>query len=629
VSARHDNDRYQSFTRRAALLFGGQLALFSGLAARMYYLQVIEADRYRMLAEDNRINFKLLAPRRGRIVDRFGRPMAINQQNYRVLLTPENTKSVEKTLDVLADIIPINDKERQKILRDIKRRRRFLPMIVRENLDWEKVARIEVNAPSLPGISIDVGETRFYPDGTLTAPVLGYISGVAEAEQTGDPLLELPGFRIGKAGIEKTLDVPLRGRGGTSQVEVNAYGREIRELERVEGQPGAEARLTIDLELQKFVADRMGDDSASCVVLDVHSGELLAMASTPSFDPNAFNRGLTAEEWRELSVNPRTPLNNKAIAGLYAPGSTFKMTVALAALERGIITPATRIGCPGKVQLGDATFHCWKKGGHGWLDLHGGLVNSCDCYFYEVARRIGIDRISEMAERLGLGVPSEIELPGEKKGLMPTRAWKRAAKGSAWTLGETLISGIGQGYMTVTPLQLAVMCARIANGGRAVKPRLTHMVVPHDGEAALPEPPREFEDLGISPFSLEVVQKGMIGVTNAPGGTAFKARIKEQAFAMAGKTGSVQVRRISKHERETRVLKNEERPWHERDHALFVGYAPVNDPRYACAVVVEHGGGGSTAAAPIARDVLLEVQKRDPSRNRTVDLAKARPGGAG
>jgi penicillin-binding protein 2 len=629
MSARHDNDRYQAFTRRAALLFGGQLALFSGLAARMYYLQVVEADRYRMLAEDNRINFKLLAPRRGRIVDRFGRPLAINQQNYRVLLTPENTKSVEKTLDVLAEIIPINDKERQKILRDIKRRRRFLPMIVRENLDWDKVARIEVNAPSLPGISIDVGETRFYPDGSLTAPVLGYISGVAEAEQTGDPLLELPGFRIGKAGIEKTLDVPLRGRGGTSQVEVNAYGREIRELERVEGQPGAEARLTIDLELQKFVAERLGEESASCVVLDVHSGELLAMASTPSFDPNAFNRGLTAEEWRELSVNPRTPLNNKAIAGLYAPGSTFKMTVALAALERGIITPATRIGCPGKVSLGDATFHCWKKGGHGWLDLHGGLVNSCDCYFYEVARRIGVDRIAEMAERLGLGVLSEIELPGEKKGLMPTRAWKRAAKGSAWTLGETLISGIGQGYMMVTPLQLAVMCARIANGGRAVKPRLTHMVVPHDGESALPEPPRAVEDLGISPYSIDVVQKGMIGVMNSPGGTAFKARIKEPAFAMAGKTGSVQVRRISKHERETRVLKNEERPWHERDHALFVGYAPVSEPRYACAVVVEHGGGGSTAAAPIARDVLLEVQKRDPSRSRTVDLAKPGPERAG
>lgn len=622
-----DTDQYYSFTRRSALLFGGQIVLLSGLAARMYYLQVIEADRYRMLAEDNRINFKLLAPRRGRIVDRFGRPMAINQQNYRVLLTPENTKDVERTLDTLADIIPINDKERQKILRDIKRRRRFLPMIVRENLEWEKVARIEVNAPSLPGISIDVGESRYYPDGTLTAPVLGYVSGVAEAEQTGDPLLELPGFRIGKSGIEKTLDVALRGRGGTSQVEVNAFGREIRELQRVEGQPGAEARLTIDLELQKFVAERMGEDSSSAVVIDIHSGDILAMASTPSFDPNSFNRGLTADEWRMLSTNPRTPLNNKAIAGMYAPGSTFKMVVALAALKRGLITPATRISCGGKVSLGDATFHCWKsKGGHGSLDLMGGIMNSCDLYFYEVARRVGIDRISQMAERLGLGTLLDIELPGEKKGLMPTRAWKKSNKGSAWTQGETMISGIGQGYMLVTPLQLAVMTARLSNGGRAVKPRLTSAVVAFDG-TELPAPPQpEFEDLGISPGHLDVVLKGMAGVTNSPGGTAFKARIKDPAFAMAGKTGSVQVRRISKLERETRVLKNEELPWHERDHALFVGFAPVHEPRYACAVVVEHGGGGSTAAAPIARDILLEVQRRDPSPSSALNVVRGPEG---
>ena len=624
-----DTDRYYSFTRRSALLFGGQIVLLSGLAARMYYLQVIEADRYRMLAEDNRINFKLLAPRRGRIVDRFGRPMAINQQNYRVLLTPENTKDVEKTLDTLAGIIPINDKERQKILRDIKRRRRFLPMIVRENLEWEKVARIEVNAPSLPGISIDVGESRYYPDGILTAPVLGYVSGVAETEKTGGPLLELPGFRIGKSGIEKTLDVQLRGRGGTSQVEVNAFGREIRELQRVEGQPGAEARLTIDLELQKFVAERMGEDSSSAVVIDIHSGDILAMASTPSFDPNAFNRGLTADEWRTLTVNPRTPLNNKAIAGMYSPGSTFKMVVALAALERGLITPATRISCGGKVSLGDATFHCWKsKGGHGSLDLLGGIMNSCDLYFYEVARRVGIDRISQMAERLGLGMILDIELPGEKKGLMPTRAWKKSHKGAAWTQGETMISGIGQGYMLVTPLQLAVMTARLSNGGRAVKPRLTSAVVAFDG-TELPAPPQpEFEDLGISPSHLEVVLKGMAGVTNSPGGTAFKARIKDPAFAMAGKTGSVQVRRISKLERETRVLKNEELPWHERDHALFVGFAPVHEPRYACAVVVEHGGGGSTAAAPIARDILIEVQRRDQSPSTELNVAR-RPEGEG
>ncbi len=617
---RRDSDIYSSFSRRAALLFGSQLLLVSGLAARMYYLQVIEADRYRTLADDNRINFKLLAPSRGRIFDRYGQQLAVNRQNYRVLLTPEAAKDVEAVLDTLGEIIPINDKERQRILREIKRRRRFLPMIVRENLEWEKIARIEVNAPVLPGISVDVGESRYYPDGEITSPVLGYISGVSEAELTGDPLLEMPGFKIGKAGIEKTHDLELRGKAGTSQVEVNAFGREIRELQRVEGTPGAEAHLSLDLDMQRFAAQRMGEESASAVLMDVRNGEVLAMASTPSFDSNAFTRGLSADEWRELSTDPRTPLNNKAIAGLYSPGSTFKMTVALAGLERGIITPQTRIPCGGQVQLGDATFHCWKRRGHGVLDLVQGIYNSCDLYFYEVARRVGIDRIAEMGERLGFGKLTEIELSGEKKGLMPTRAWKRAVKGAVWTQGETMISGIGQGYILVTPMQLAVMCARVATG-RLVKPRLTRALAPFNADVIPPLPDPEFEDLGLAPSNLEVVQRGMIDVSNLPGATAFHSRIPDPTMAMAGKTGSVQVRRISKAERETRVLKNEELPWRERDHALFVGFAPIDNPRYACAVVVEHGGGGAAVAAPIARDILWEVQKRDRARANTASAS--------
>jgi penicillin-binding protein 2 len=621
---RRDSDIYSSFSRRAALLFGSQLLLVSGLAARMYYLQVIEADRYRTLADDNRINFKLLAPQRGRIFDRHGQPLAVNRQNYRVLLTPEVAKDVDGVLDTLAEIIPITDKEKQRILREIKRRRRFLPMIVRENLEWEKIARIEVNAPALPGISVDVGESRYYPDGEITSPVLGYISGVSESELTGDPLLEMPGFKIGKAGIEKTLDLKLRGKGGTSEVEVNAYGREIRELQRVEGTPGADVRLTIDLDLQRFATSRLGEESASAVVLDVRTGEVLAMASTPSYDSNAFTRGLSADEWHELSTDPRTPLNDKAIAGLYSPGSTFKMTVALAGLERGIITPQTRILCGGQVRLGDATFHCWKRGGHGVLDLVQGIYNSCDLYFYEVARRVGIDRIAEMAERMGFGNVTGIELPGEKKGLVPTRAWKRATRGVAWTQGETMISGIGQGYILVTPMQLAVMCARVATG-RLVTPRLTQTVVPFNSDALPPPPEPEFEDIGFVPSNLEVVQRGMIDVSNLRGGTAYHARIPDPTMALAGKTGSVQVRRISKAERETRVLKNEELPWRERDHALFVGFAPIDNPRYACSVVVEHGGGGAAVAAPIARDILWEVQKRERARAKTTADATVNP----
>jgi len=609
-----DNDRYRTFSRRAVILFGGKFVFMSGLVGRMYYLQVVEGDRYKTLADDNRISLKLLAPPRGQIVDRFGRPMAVNQQNYRILMIPENVPDVDQTLTALSTIVPISDGEKNRILREIKRRRRFLPIIIRENLSWPQVARIEANSLELSGLVIDVGESRFYPDGDAVAPVIGYVAGVAEKEFTGDPLLELPGFRIGKAGMEKVHDLALRGKGGTSQVEVNAVGREIRELERAEGQPGSEAWLTIDRELQNFVSRRLGEESASAVVMDVHTGEVLSLASTPSFDPNAFNRGLSRAEWNKLITNPRTPLNNKAIAGQYAPGSTFKMIVALAALEKGVISPHTRVFCSGHMEFGNATFHCWKKEGHGSMDLVSAIAQSCDVYFYEIARKTGIDRIASMARRLGMGQVLNVGLPGEKKGLIPTRAWKKQAKGTSWQQGETVLAGIGQGFILTTPLQLAVMVSRLVNGGRAVVPSLTRQVVSHAGGDPESLVPAGFSDIGVHPTHLDIMARAMSAVTNTPLGTAYKARIADRDYAMGGKTGTVQVRRITKAERETGVLKNEELPWHERDHAVFVGYAPVSAPRYAVSVIVEHGGSGSSGAAPIARDILREVQRRDPSR---------------
>ncbi len=614
-----DGDRYKSFSRRAVVLIGGKVALLGGLIGRMYYLQVVEADKYRTLSDENRISLKLLAPPRGRIVDRFGRPMAVNQQNYRVMLIPENTDDTGQTLTLLSRVIDISGHERQKVLREVKRRRRFSPVIIRENLKWQDVARIEVNAPELPGIVIDVGESRFYPDGPLTVPVLGYVASVSEKDLTGDPVLELPGFRIGKAGMEKVLDLELRGKSGTSQVEVNAFGREIRELRRLEGSRGAETWLTIDMELQKFVANRLGDEAAAAVVLDVHTGEVLSLNSTPSFDPNAFNRGLTQVEWKSLISDPRAPLNNKTIAGQYSPGSTFKMVVALAALERGVVTPKTRFFCTGKMDLGDATFHCWNKKGHGSVNLMQAITQSCDIYFYEIAKRTGIDRISAMARRLGLGDRLGIELAGEQRGLMPTRAWKKKAKGVSWQQGETLLAGIGQGFLLTTPLQLATMTARLVNGGRAVLPHLTNSIVPYNASQPGSKSAPQFKDIGLHPPHLNLMRKAMAAVTNSPYGTAFRARIQENGFEMGGKTGTVQVRRISKAERELGVKKNKELEWHERDHALFVGYAPVHAPRYAVSVVVEHGGGGSSTAAPIARDILLEVQRRDPSRGKSTE----------
>ena len=617
-----DVERHKLFNRRSVMLLSGQAVLFSALVGRMYYLQVLESERYKTLAEANRINLRLLPPPRGRIVDRFGIPIASNQENYRVLLIPEDTRDVAATLDSLGEIITLGSGERRRILRDVRRNRSFVPVTLRENLEWPEVARIEVNAPDLPGVMIDVGQSRNYPYGTDLAHVLGYVAAVSPKDLTGDPLLELPGFRIGKAGVERVHDIALRGSGGSSQVEVNAYGRVIRELERKEGQPGAEVQLSIDMELQRFTRERLGDESASVVVLDVHNGDVLAMVSSPSFDPNGFNRGLSSKEWQSLVTNPRTPLVNKAISGRYAPGSTFKMCVLLAALEKGVITPGSQVFCPGFTELGDARFHCWKRHGHGLLNAEEAVAQSCDVYFYEIAKRTGIERIAAMGKRFGLGAKLEVDLPGEKAGLIPTPKWKRGALDAPWHKGETLIVGIGQGYLLVTPLQLAVMTARIASGGFAVVPRLTRSVS-QDG-VRIEQPQNTFESLNLPPRHMEIIRNAMVNVVNSPRGTAYKSRITELGQEMAGKTGTVQVRRISKAERETGVRKNKDLPWKERDHALFVGYAPIENPRYAISVVVEHGGGGSKAAAPIARDILVEAQRRD-SAGDVIRTAQPRP----
>jgi len=616
-----DSGRYKLFSRRVAILGGGKLALLGLLAGRMYQLQVVESDRYTTLAEENRINLRLLPPPRGRILDRYGRPLAINQENYRVSLVAEQVQDVDAILDALSRIISLGDHERQRILRKVRRRRGFVPVTVRENLQWEDVSRIEVNAPDLPGLSIEVGQSRQYPFAHDFSHVLGYVAAVSEKEVTGDPLLELPGFKIGKNGVERVFDRNLRGKAGNSQVEVNAVGRVIRELSRQEGQPGDDLRLTIDRDLQKLAADRLKKEkSAAAVVMDIHNGDVLVLSSVPGFDPNEFVTGLSSRSWRRLVNDPHTPLINKAISGLYAPGSTFKMVVALAALEANIVRPDNRIFCRGFTQLGNARFHCWKKHGHGWQDIYDAHKNSCDVYFYDIAKRIGVDRIAAMARKLGLGEKTGVDLPSEKGGVIPTRAWKKALIGTPWQQGETLISGIGQGFILTTPLQLAVMTARLANGGEAVTPRL---VRPEriDGKDDTPK----FKKLAISRASLDVIRDGMNQVTNEHGGTAYRARISEKGMEMSGKTGTAQVWRISKAEREMRVLKNHERPWRKRDHALFVGYAPSDDPRYAVAVVVEHGGGGSKVAAPIARDLLLATQKRDPSNRETPPDAPRKP----
>ena len=603
----------KTFTRRVALLAGGQALLFSALVGRMYYLQVLQTDRFRLLAEENRVNLHLLPPLRGKIVDRFGMPLAINNPNYRVVIVPEQTASMRETLATLGRILPLTPDEIERLVRERTKRRAFLPITVKANLDWDLVSRIEVNLPDLPGTSIEVDQSRSYPYGGTTSHVLGYVGTPAENEVGDDPLLQLPGFRIGKSGLEKIYDTKLRGTAGTSEVEVNALGRVIRELDRRDGQPGVELVSTLDIGLQEFVQQRLASQrSAASVVIDVCTGDVLAMGSMPSFDPSAFNRGLSAADWQMLSTDPGHPLTNKTLAGQYPPGSTFKTMTALAALEAGV-DPSYSVFCPGSLDVGNITFHCWWKGGHGTLDMRGGLKHSCDVYFYDLARKIGIDTLAGMARRFGLGQPTGVDLPGEKAGLIPDTAWKKATLKDSWHPGETVIAGIGQGFIQTTPLQLAVMTARIANGGYALKPRLVRPA--KLTEASGPDPAKVmFPSMGLKPEHLKVVWDGMRMVVNDTDGTAYGARISQPGMEMAGKTGSAQVRRITMAERLMGVRKNDDLPWAMRDHALFIAFAPVQQPRYAVAVVVEHGSAGAKVAGPIAHDILVECQLRDPSR---------------
>jgi penicillin-binding protein 2 len=610
-----DNRRLKLLTRRAALVAGGQTLLLAALAGRLYYLQIVQADKYATLADENRINLRLLAPPRGRIVDRFGVPLATNRQNYRVSLIADQVADVDATLDAVAALIPLSESDRRRVIREIKRKHSFVPVAIRENLSWDEMAHIEVNAPELAGVSIEQGLTRDYPLGDMASHVIGYVAAVAEKDLTGDPLLELPDFRIGKSGAEKQHDLELRGNAGTSQVEVNAFGRVVREISRDEGSPGQEIALSLDAEIQQFAAQRcIAEGSVACVAMDAPTGEVLAMVSTPGYDPAAFSAGLTSAMWNELLRDQLNPLSNKALSGTYAPGSTFKPMVALAALESGI-SPETRVTCPGHFQLGDSVWHCWRKQGHGTLDMRGGIKNSCDVYFYEMARRLGIDRFAAMAKRFGLGATLGIDIPGEKGGLIPTRDWKLATFGIPWQPGENISCGIGQSYVTTTPLQLATMVSRLVTGKRIV-PRLTREAGIMKPDQRLVEP--AFEPMGVPQKDISVVLDGMYAVVNEPGGTAYAARIKEPTMAMGGKSGTAQVRHITAAEHERGVPKAKQVPWLERDHALFVSFAPVGAPRYVCAVVVEHGGesagGGSAVAAPICADILVELQKRDPAR---------------
>jgi len=616
-----DKSRYATFTRRTIGLGGGMTLVFAVLSGRLYQLQIRDGEQYMAEAEDNRVSERLIAPPRGRILDRFGTELANNRRNYRVLLVAEQASDgVDAALDTLSKVIQISDAQKKRIAQTIAENKKFMPVPVAENLSWEEFSRINLHLPYLPGVQPDVGETRDYPYSNEMVHILGYVAAVSPEDINGDedPLLTQPGFRIGKRGIEKAFDRDVRGEAGASRVEVNAYGRVIRELGHQAGVPGKDVWLTIDAEVQKYAAQRLGNESAACVVTDVTTGDIIAMASTPGYDPNEFNVGITPDQWKALTDDDHKPLLDKTMSGTYPPGSTFKTVVATAAVEAGVATPDYRVNCGGSITLGNHTFHCWiwaaDHRGHGSLDLEGGLKNSCDVFFYETARRLGIDKIQEVALKLGLGAPTGIELPGEKSGLIPSRDWKMKRYKSAWQQGDTLSAGIGQGYVTATPLQLALQASRIASGLN-VSPRLVHMVGNEVRHRPMPAP------LDLSADGLARVRDGMNRVTNEPGGTAYAFRISEPGFEMAGKTGTAQVRAYTE-EQHGAITKNADLEWKLRDHGLFISFAPVVQPKYACACIVEHGSDGHPQVLA-ARDILLFTQKRDPLKMPTAYPLKA------
>ena len=593
-------NRAQSIRRRALLVGGVQIGLMGLLAGRLVQLQVFEGERYWRRAEDNRTSERLLAPERGEILDRRGRPLARNRETYRLLLVPEKAGPIDAALDAVARVSMLDATARERVLRAVSKQPGFEPVVVLDDLSWEEMARLSLTIAERDGIFTRATQRRIYPLGSAAAHTVGYVGRVSQkdlARSEVPSLLRMPDFRIGKTGVERTQDETLRGTAGARLVEITSTGRQRRELGRQEGLSGETLKLTLDAGLQMFAAGLFKEQTGAAVLMDVENGGLLASVSSPSFDPGTFHDGIAdRRDWMAIANHPLHPLSNRAVSGQYAPGSTFKVAVALAALESRAVSADQRFFCNGVHELGTGRFHCWRRGGHGHVDLFKALQQSCDIYFYEIAQRTGIDRIAAMARKLGLGAPTGVELPGERGGLIPTKAWKQEARNESWHVGETLIAGIGQGYVLATPIQLATMTARLANGADAVLPRLI------GGETA----PRE---LGIDSRYLRVVRRGLAAVTGSRRGTAWKARIEEAGFEMAGKTGTSQVRRISRLERRLGVRKNEDLPREQRDHALFVGYAPSDKPRYAAAVVVEHGGSGSKAAAPIARDLLLAAQK--------------------
>ena len=615
----NDPEKKEVVTRRAALFGGAFSLLLAGVGGRLFQLQVVDYEKYQRLAQENQFNTRIIAPLRGEIVDRFGATLASNRQNFRLLLMPDEAGDVEEALRRIRRIVEVSDEKHAKLLREIRRTQGYAPVEIVNNLEWSDFSRINYQLPHLPGAHPEVSETRNYPLGNATAFVIGYVGAVTDRD-LGAPenenqqlLLRQPGYKVGRDGLERTYEKELRGVAGAMDVKVNAHGRVIEEIDDSIRPPvqGQTLGLTIDADLQLAAMKALEGESASAVVIDIETGDILVLASTPAFDPNIFTKGIPSDLWRELNESPYKPLLNKPLGGIYPPGSTFKMVTAIAAMRSGI-DPSFRVRCNGKFWYGNRFFHCWKKEGHGTVDMKNSLKLSCDTFYYTVATQIDVDIIADTARKLGLDQTFELGIPGQHSGVIPDRAWKRrfyasTPENQTWFPGETLSVAIGQGSVSATPLQLAVMAARIASG-KEVRPR----IVRFRGDLELPTP--QAARIDIPEEHLELARVGMFAVVNEPGGTATRSAFDNREWKLAGKTGTSQVYRITNEERARGLTKPEDLPWERRDHALFVCFAPYDAPRYACAVVVEHGIGGARMAGPKAKEIMTAVMTKDPAK---------------
>ncbi len=573
--------------------------LFLVLIGRLYFLQVIEAQKYKTLSDDNRIHIQLVPPSRGRILDRNGLTIADNKPTYHAVLLRDQTHNHEQSLDAFESFIAIAPEIRRRIERQIKQLPRRLPIILKKNLTWEDIAILEVNTITLPGIVTQESGRRHYASAQSTAHTIGYTSTPTEADITIDKTFQFPDAQIGKQGIEKFYDDELNGTYGRREVEINALGQLIRQLELTNPTHGQDLVLTIDTRLQAYGYALFSQyKSGAAIVLDMDTGEVMALISHPSYDTNLFPVGISINEWQKLRQDPLHPLTNKVVSGLYSPASLVKIILGLSALTKEPSILDKKVYCDGEHKIGNHIFHCWKKGGHGHMNFHDAFLKSCDVYFYSLSQKLGPHIIAETARKFGLGKITGIDFPGEKSGHIPTPEWKTAHKKEKWYAGDTVLLSIGQGSMLTTPLQWAVMLGQIANGGRKITPHLVKKDIPPD------MPP-----LKMRQQDLNTILSAMNDATNTPSSTGYGARIKKKGFEMAGKTATAQVRRISMQEREQGIRRGEALPWFLRDNSLFIGFAPVHKPRYVVAVIVEHAEWGRRSAAPIGRDLLLKTQE--------------------